>query len=853
MKIVLVNQEHALFGGPGGAERSVQSIAEYFASAGHQVTFIAMAPKIYQRDMPASGIHSIREINGVKTILMGRTGRIPTHADLLLPVILAESPDVVHTNVFHKAPLLWNALAPWGIPVVHTLREYKLMCERNMFNGIVDCGMQCEPCDIASRHAVQMSQSVDGVVGISQFTLDRHLNRGLFANALVKRMIPNSYRLKEALPPRRARVAGSPVRVGFLGRMHASKGINLVIDAVAKLDPSVATLMMAGDLQDPEITSRVKALAETHDARYLGFVDPTSFFPQIDVLLAPSIWHEPFGRITIEAFAHGVPVIATNRGGLPDIVQNGVNGWIFDPDRPEQLVELLRNVGATIDADPEKLFERCLARAQDYLPYKIGDMYLQMYREVIDLKRAQQPKVIDRVRGVYEREAKALNLPKSFKTRVPRREKKPLKVLVVSGEFPKLSETFVLNHITGLIDLGADVRVLHTRAGAASETPPDFVKYKIHDRTIRLLPDEGEDRFIKSLSRGAQTASNKIDQLDEMLLNDASGRLAPAVMEARSELVQTRERMLDLYAAQKIAKEAGDVDIVHCHFGHRPKSIFKYMDMGAFQAPVVCSFHGIDVSAHIERFGPGLYNDIKARLHKALPVSDFFRARLISLGFNPKDVQVHRVGIDCTKFVYADRRRSDGEVLKLVSVGRLVHKKGIEYGIRAVAAALAKRSDLKVQYTIIGGGDDMPRLLQLVQDLGVSEQVLMLGPQPHARVTTAMAESNAMLTPSVTGPDGDMEGIPTVTMEAMASGLPVVSTFHSGIPEAVVDGYTGLLSPEKDVEGMAENIIRLYDHPELASRLGRQGRAHVLHEFNIAKQNQKVLALYQRIVAGEED
>ena len=110
-----------------------------------------------------------------------------------------------------------------------------------------------------------------------------------------------------------------------------------------------------------------------------------------------------------------------------------------------------------------------------------------------------------------------------------------------------------------------------------------------------------------------------------------------------------------------------------------------------------------------------------------------------------------------------------------------------------------------------------------------------------------------MLTPSVTGPDGDMEGIPTVTMEAMASGLPVIATLHSGIPEAVVDGYTGLLSPEKDVEAMAENIIRLYDHPAFGSRLGRQGRAHVLQEFNIVKQNQKVLDLYQRIVAGRVD
>ena len=852
MKIVLVNQEHAQFGGPGGAERSVQSIAEYFASAGHQVTFIAMAPKAYQRDMNASGLHSIREINGVKTILMGRSGRIPTHADLLLPVILAEAPDVVHTNVFHKAPMLWNALAPWGIPVIHTLREYKLMCDRNMFNGIADCGAQCFSCDLSARHAVDMSQTVDGVIGISQFTLDRHLQDGLFANAVVKRVIPNSYRLKDAAPPRVPRRPGAPVRVGYLGRMHASKGITLVIDAIARLNPDAVTLMMAGDLQDADISDRIRVLSQTHDARFLGFVDPTTFFPQIDVLLAPSIWHEPFGRITIEAFAHGVPVIATNRGGLPDIVQDGINGWIFDPDRLDDLVAILQRVGAEIDRDPAGLQQRCLDRAQDYLPYKIGDRYLETYREVADLKRATRPVVIDRVRGVYEREARALNLGTSLRTRIPQRERKPLKALIVSGEFPKLSETFVLNHITGLIDLGVDVKVLHARSGAPHETPPDFIKYRIHDRTIKILPDEREEQFMRSLARGAETSANRIDSIPAALIEEGSS-VATVLREGRSELMQMRERMLDLYAAQQIAAHARDVDIVHCHFGHRPKSIFKYIDMGAFQAPVVCSFHGIDMSAHIDRFGPTLYNDIKGRLHKALPVSDFFRQRLIGLGFHAKDVQVHRVGIDCSRFVYADRSRAPGEVLRLISVGRLVHKKGIEYGIRAVAVAQSLRPDLRVEYSIIGGGDDIVRLQELVGELGIGEQVQLLGPQPHARVTALMAASHAMLTPSVTGPDGDMEGIPTVTMEAMASGLPVIATLHSGIPEAVVDGYTGLLSPEKDVEAMAENIIRLYDHPAFGSRLGRQGRAHVLQEFNIVKQNQKVLDLYQRIVSGLED
>ena len=110
----------------------------------------------------------------------------------------------------------------------------------------------------------------------------------------------------------------------------------------------------------------------------------------------------------------------------------------------------------------------------------------------------------------------------------------------------------MLNHITGLIDLGVDVKVLHTRSGAPHETPPDFIKYRIHDRTIKILPDEREEQFMRSLARGAETSANRIDSIPAALIEEGSS-VATVLREGRSELMQMRERMLDLYAAQQIA------------------------------------------------------------------------------------------------------------------------------------------------------------------------------------------------------------------------------------------------------------------------------------------------------------
>ncbi|MBI0436023.1 glycosyltransferase [Roseomonas sp. KE0001] len=852
MKILLINQEHALFGGPGGAERSVQSIGEYFARQNHDVTFAFMGRRAYTRGMLDSGIHSVREVNGVKTIMLGRVSRLPTHADMLMSLALMEKPDIIHTNVFHRAPQAWRELGRLGIPMVHTLREYKLLCERNMFDGVRDCGAQCADCSRVSIDAREASRWVDGVVGLSRFTLRRHLEYGFFNQALHKQVIPNSYRPLEVVQPAHPRQPGAKLRVGFLGRLHASKGINLIIDAFEKLDPSEVSLVMAGDLQDPHITNRVTELGQSHDAKYLGFLNPPELFKMIDVLVAPSIWHEPFGRVVIEAMAHGVPVIGTDRGGIPDIVENGETGWIFDPDSPGQLSNIIQQILELEPAALPRMSAACIEAAKAYLPEVVGERYLSFYNDVREAKKRRVPALTEQLRKVYHASIKRDKVHQVLRTRVAPRDSRPLKILIVAGEFPKLSETFVLNHVTGLLDLGQDVRVLHTMVGRPEQAPTDYMRYALHERTFCVRPPEAQDRTIRALTQPMKDARSKLHR--EMTRSELAQHSSADVLDQGiAELGAAGERFSEMYAVEQIRRHAADVDIVHCHFGHRPRLIFRYIDLGAFSPPVVCSYHGIDMSAHVKKFGLGLYDDYKTRLTKALPISNFFRERMLEMGFEKKDVQVHRVGIDCSKFSFANRYRSAGEPLRIVSVGRLVEKKGFEWGIRGVANALEQRPGLDVEYSVVGEGAEMEKLRLLVEELGLAGKVRLLGAQPHAVVTSIMAASHALLAPSVTGDDGDQEGIPTVTMEAMASGLPILSTFHSGIPEAVVDGYTGFLAPERNAEILGRYIVHLYDNPHLGPLFGRQGRSHVELEFNIARQNKKALDLYKRILSGEED
>jgi colanic acid/amylovoran biosynthesis glycosyltransferase len=230
-----------------------------------------------------------------------------------------------------------------------------------------------------------------------------------------------------------------------------------------------------------------------------------------------------------------------------------------------------------------------------------------------------------------------------------------------------------------------------------------------------------------------------------------------------------------------------------------------------------------------------------------LPVSEVFRQRLIDLGCDPAKVFVHRMGIDCGRFTFRARSPADDGVTRLVSVSRLVEKKGIEYAIRAVAALT--RRGRRIVYTVIGEGPLGQHLADLVTGLGAGDSVRLVGKKPQPEVIAILDSSHLVVAPSVVAADGDVEGTPAVLMEAMAMGLPAIATRHSGIPEVVEDGVSGMLVPERDVEELAGAIAQMADHPERWPAFGRAGRERVLEQHNIETLNDSLVATYRRVMS----
>lgn len=409
-----------------------------------------------------------------------------------------------------------------------------------------------------------------------------------------------------------------------------------------------------------------------------------------------------------------------------------------------------------------------------------------------------------------------------------------MRIAVVVGVFPTVSETFVLNQITGLIDRGHDVRILAARVGRPAAIHDDIIRYGLMDRArySHGLPEDHPRRLIAALPLLARAVVSR-EGHGARLLSAARFGFGAAPLE--------------LLADAAAFRGIEPFDVVLCHFGPVGVRAARLREAGVVRGRVVTVFHGSDVSAFVRRAGSLAYSQLFRTGDLFLPVSDQWRRRLIALGCPAQRIAVHRMGVDCRRFPFAPRDRAEGEPLRLVTVARLLERKGVEYAIRAVAALVAAGVD--VEYTIVGDGPLRGVLGQLIRELDLSERVKILGSIAHAGVASVLARSHVMVAPSVTAGNGDVEGIPVALMEAMATGLPVVSTIHGGIPELIDDEVTGYLVAEGDVHALSAKLHYVARHPGEWRRVGAAARKFIVQRHDIQLLNDQLSRRLEALVS----
>jgi glycosyltransferase involved in cell wall biosynthesis len=345
-------------------------------------------------------------------------------------------------------------------------------------------------------------------------------------------------------------------------------------------------------------------------------------------------------------------------------------------------------------------------------------------------------------------------------------------------------------------------------------------------------------RFSAVPIGAVRVASTLVAPTDRVLYEEGISRklLAPL---ARRTGISSRFRR---------AVAAEHLDLVHIHFGSDAIALRRALRRP--RVPVVVTLHGYDATREPEQPGRAgrVYRRRLRRLFDrattVLAVSELIASKARALGAPASKLQVHYIGIPVTEAVTSE---TDHDI-DILFIGRLVEKKGVDDLIRALALMAASSTTPPASAVVVGEGPLTEELQAAATAAGVA--VTFLGKRTAEEVQALLLRAKLVVVPSKTAADGDMEGLPTVLMEAMALGVPVVATRHSGITEVVEHEVNGLLSEEADPAALAENLGRALADPGLRSRLGVAGREHIRQHFNMTTQTAALEDIYAEVISA---
>ncbi len=403
-----------------------------------------------------------------------------------------------------------------------------------------------------------------------------------------------------------------------------------------------------------------------------------------------------------------------------------------------------------------------------------------------------------------------------------------LKIGIVITSFPGISETFILNQIKGLIDAGCNVTIFAFEKNRLQKQHDYINAYDI-EKIITYASEKSKFKIYDFLVAALKLA--------------ASFHKNPFAVLNFIKCFLKREKGLSIKSVSLLTWAINQKNpIIHCHYGTNGVAalLLKKCKINFILGTV---FHGNDITGIPVAKGPNYYDSLFAHGDLFLPVSNYLKQKLINRGCPEDKIYVHHMGIDIETFSFNSEVQNKNDSLTFLTVGRLVEKKGHIYALKALAKIKDKLPDFN--YLIAGDGPLKNQLQLDAKKLDLSDNVNFLGIVNRKEVIELLKTSTIFLLPSVTAQNGDKEGLPVVLMEALASGIPVIASKHSGIPEIINDGNTGLLFQEKDVTKLAEKVLFMINNTEVTKQLIRNGSQLVKKEFHEKKLVALLIDIYQ--------
>jgi len=404
-----------------------------------------------------------------------------------------------------------------------------------------------------------------------------------------------------------------------------------------------------------------------------------------------------------------------------------------------------------------------------------------------------------------------------------------MRVAYLAPEIPALSATFVYNEILQLEKLGTEVIPFSVHKSNS----------KFQEKRVRDLEGRTINLYVQSKLRVLKGHILLLGKFPIRYLK-TSWLLCKDMWRvgffSRTAFGLGYRFLFSANLAAKLIEK--ECDHLHVHFAHIPTDIAMYAS-SLSSIPFSVTAHANDI------FERGWL--LKEKVDRSVffaTISEFNKKHLIKIGVKANKLEIVRCGVDPTQFSRRDKLiKSD--IVKIGVIGRLVEKKGIDILLHALA--LLKQQQVLVKLSIAGDGPLQEKLSDFAKSLGLTESdVQFLGAIPHVEVAGFIKSLDMFVLPCREDENGDIDGIPVVLMEAMLSGVPVVTSKLSGIPELVIDKETGLLIQQGDVDGLVKAILLLKEDDLLREKLIDQAISKVKQDFSLMANTENLNQLFIR-------
>lgn len=791
--------------GPGGAERLVVNLME----AADKERFEVAAVSLY----PESGTILEKEIKekGLKVYFLNKHRGLDLRMiPQLYRLFRSFRPDIVHTHLYVLRYTLFPTILcriPVRVHTVHTVAHKEVDRIGKIVHWIAFHLGGVVPVSISR----EVANTVRVVYGQGVYT--PVIYNGIPTTHFVSEAGQNNVRLKKDMV------------LLHVGTFAPQKNHLLLIEAFAlavKEYPMMQLWLVGDGPLRPDIEKLTKEKGLEGKVLFLGLRDDIpKLLSNSDIFLLPSAW-EGVPLTVLEAMAAGKPVIATAVGGVPELVKDGETGILVPPGDPQALVQAI----LPLVKDPmlrERMGKEGQRRAIERFDItQTAREYEELYIGLLKEKSrefgsiAGLPKIGEKPNQGFHHQG----LAEITGARGGGGDQMKIAYITAHTPYGK-GETFVLEEMLAVLEVGADLLII-------PRNPPKEVFHakakELLDRTLwlPLLNWQILSCFLLALVTRPQ-----LWRLIWIILSES--RNAKIALKNLAILPKAT------YVANILKREG--VEHIHAHWGSTT----------ATMAWAISELTGIPYSVTLHRWDIAENNMLRTKAESAAFlrfISEDGRdeaLRLVSAKYQEKFKVIH-MGVRIPSRRH-DTNRQVARPFTIACPANLVAVKGHRYLIEA-CRLLVEKGISNLRCLIIGDGPLEAQIRQQITEAGLEKFIKLLGRVPH-EVLMGMyerGEIDAVVLPSIITEDGEKEGIPVALTEAMAYGIPVVSTTIGGIPE-LLDGGAGLLVPPASSETLAEAIMQLINDQKLRETLKNRAIERINQGFNLQTNVQRLLAL----------